>query len=436
MITRRTKIQLAIFLVITLVGCTFVGARYARIDRWFYDDTYTVTVHLAESGGIYDGASVTYRGVGIGQVGELSLTDDGVDVRLDIDKEHDHIPADAHAVVGNRSAVGEQYVELQPQSQSGPYLRDGSSIARDRTTTPIAVEKLLGDVSRTVSSVDKEALRTTVSELGVAFDGTGTDLQRIMDTTSSFLETADANFELTTRLLRESNTVLRTQVQQRGNLRSFARDFGLFTDTLVQSDQTIRELIENGSLGANQLAALLAETKVDLGDLLRDLVTTGRIVRKHLDGFNVVLSIYPYVVEGGFTVVSKSDTGLYDAHFGLVLTNQQPCHRGYEGTNRRTPQELETQPMNEDAHCAEPATESNARGAQNAPLPRAVPGAAKAPVAAFDPETGAVVWGAEARRLAGTVAGRPEADDASGERTDRKDSFSWLYLDQAVAGAQ
>ena len=35
--------------------------------------------------------------------------------------------------------------------------------------------------------------------------------------------------------------------------------------------------------------------------------------------------IYPYVVEGGFTVVSKSpDTGLYDAHFGMILTSEPP----------------------------------------------------------------------------------------------------------------
>ena len=33
MITRRTKIQLMIFVVITLVGVTFVGARYAQLDR-------------------------------------------------------------------------------------------------------------------------------------------------------------------------------------------------------------------------------------------------------------------------------------------------------------------------------------------------------------------------------------------------------------------
>ena len=59
---------------------------------------------------------------------------------------------------------------------------------------------------------------------------------------------------------------------------------------------------------------------------------------KHLDGIEQILVLYPYVVEGGFTVVSKSpDTGLYDAHFGMIL-QQDPhvCNEGYEGTNQRT----------------------------------------------------------------------------------------------------
>ncbi len=42
MITRRTRIQLMVFVVITLLGVSFVGARYARLDRLFFDDTYTV----------------------------------------------------------------------------------------------------------------------------------------------------------------------------------------------------------------------------------------------------------------------------------------------------------------------------------------------------------------------------------------------------------
>ena len=68
MIERRTKIQLLIFVIITLVGVSFVGARYARLDRLLVDDTYTVVAHFAESGGIFAGGEVTYRGVEVGQV--------------------------------------------------------------------------------------------------------------------------------------------------------------------------------------------------------------------------------------------------------------------------------------------------------------------------------------------------------------------------------
>ncbi len=42
---------------------TFVGARYARLDRFFYDDTYTVVAHFPDSGGAFAGAEVSYRGV-------------------------------------------------------------------------------------------------------------------------------------------------------------------------------------------------------------------------------------------------------------------------------------------------------------------------------------------------------------------------------------
>ena len=48
MITARTKKQLIAFLILTLVGVTFVGARYARLDRLFYDSAYTVSPERRE----------------------------------------------------------------------------------------------------------------------------------------------------------------------------------------------------------------------------------------------------------------------------------------------------------------------------------------------------------------------------------------------------
>ncbi|WP_243056419.1 MCE family protein [Nocardioides sp. SR21] len=419
MITRRTRIQLLVFVVITLLGVTFVGARYAQLDRMLFDDSYTVVAHFSDSGGIFAGGEVTYRGVKVGRVGELELTDDGVDVHLEVDNGYDDIPADSLAVVGNRSAVGEQYVELQPQVDSGPYLRDDSEIANEDTRTPIPTQKLLADISNTVSSVDQEALATTVHEMGEAFAGTGEDLQRIIDTGDSFINEANANFDVTTALIRDSNRVLRTQVDSAGAIRNFASQMSLFSDALAGSDPALRQLIDDGSAAANELRTFLEDNEVDLGELINNLVTTGQVIVDHLPGVRQLLVVYPYVVEGGFTVVSKSpDTGLYDAHFGLILTTNPVCHQGYQGTDTRPPQDGSNRPMNESARCTEPPEMSNARGAQN--LGRA--GAAyRAPVASYDPETGELRWGSRAHQD-DTVAATP-APLSFGE-----DSWKWLFL--------
>lgn len=420
MITRRTRIQLLIFVAITLVGVSFVGARYARLDRYVVDDQFTVVAHFERSGGIYEGAEVTYRGVQIGRVGELSLTADGVDAHLDIDDEHDDIPGDTLAVVGNRSAVGEQYVELQPRVDDGPYLSDGSEIEMADTRTPIATEKLLADISDTVQSVDQEALSTTVEELGEAFGGTGRDLQRIIDTGNSFIEEADANFELTSSLIRDSNTVLSTQVDQADAFRTFANQLSLFSGTLADADPDLRRVIDQGSGAANQLRTFLEQHGVELGELVGNVATTGEVVVQHLDGIQQILSIYPYVVEGGFTVVAKSpDTGRYDAHFGLILTTTPVCHGGYEGTDTRPPQDGSNRPMNTDAGCTEPPGTSNARGVQN--LQRAA-ASYRAPVlATYDPGKGRLRWG-DRVPAAEADTGSP-APASFGE-----DAWKWLFL--------
>jgi phospholipid/cholesterol/gamma-HCH transport system substrate-binding protein len=423
-ITRRTKLQLLVFAVITLLGVTFVGARYAQLDKAFYDDNYTVTASFADSGGIFAGGEVTYRGVSVGKVHELELTDAGVDVVLDIDDGFDEIPADTLAVVGNRSAVGEQYVELQPQRDDGPYLHDGSEIDEQDTRLPIATDTLLTHLSETVESVDKDDLKTTVDELGAAFAGTGEDLQTIIDSGNSFISTANDNFDVTTALIRDSNTVLHGQIDSESAIRNFSSQLQAFSSVLAGADPDLRHLIDTGGVAATQLRTFLEQNRVELGDLINNLVTTGDVVVKHLDGIKQVLVIYPYVVEGGFTVVSKSpDTGLYDAHFGLVMTTQKVCHQGYGTSDTRPPQDGGNRPMNVDARCDEPATESNARGAQNAP--RAAVSYADSPVvASYDPDTGKLTWGDQASSSTGVAA-----PSSLGE-----ESWKWLFLQPLTSG--
>ena len=426
MITRRTKIQLVIFVIITVLGVAYVGARYARLDRIVRDDAYTVVAHFSESGGIFAGGTVTYRGVRVGRVDKLELTEGGVDVYLDIDNKYDDIPSDTLALVGNRSAVGEQYVELQPETDDGPYLENDSEIANSKTSTPIQTETLLKNLSDTVSSIGTKDLRTATTELGTAFAGTGPDLQRIIDTGNDFLQAADDNFGVTTRLIADSNVVLNGQLASESALRTFAKQLSLFTGTVADADPDLRRLFDVGSFAANQLRTFIEQNRAEISSLLNNLITTGEIVSKRLPGIQQVLVLYPYVVEGGFTVVSKTpETGLYDAHFGAIITDQPICHAGYDPSEQREPQDGSNAPMDEDARCTEPAAMSNARGAQNAP-PR--PGATygSPTVASYDPDSGKLTWGGDVDPTLsspGTVAPRSLGEE----------SWKWLYLQPLTA---
>jgi phospholipid/cholesterol/gamma-HCH transport system substrate-binding protein len=201
---------------------------------------------------------------------------------------------------------------------------------------------------------------------------------------------------------------------------------------LAGADPDLRTLIDTGGVAATQLRTFLEQNQVELGDLINNLVTTGDVVVQHLDGIKQLLVIYPYVVEGGFTVVSKSsDTGLYDAHFGLIITDNPVCHEGYGGTDTRPPQDGSNRPMNVDARCTEPASQSNARGAQN--VPRAAASYTGAPVlASYDPETGRLTWGSRgANGAAGLESGGSVAPPTLGE-----ESWKWLFLQPLTTGQE
>jgi phospholipid/cholesterol/gamma-HCH transport system substrate-binding protein len=328
-ITRLTKIQLIIFAIVTVIGGAFVGGRYAQLDRLVVDRSYAVTAQFSDSGGIFAGAQVTYRGIPVGTVGELQFDDGGVKATLEIEKSAPKIPRDVLAVVANKSAIGEQFVDLQPRSKSGPFLAAGSAIPLGSTRIPIDTTTLLVDVDRLVASVDTDSLRTVVDELGQAFEGTGPDLARILDTSSEFIETADDNIDITRALIRDSDSVLQTQIDKRGELATFSQNLALLSDTLVDADPDLRRLLDKGSDSAATLRAVVDENADDLGSAVRDLVIANEPLAENVLGLQTIFILYPYLLEGSFSVVEHEvkggkETGEYNAAFGLVLTDTTP----------------------------------------------------------------------------------------------------------------
>lgn len=367
MITTRVRLQLLAFVIVTVLGLGYVSVRYLGAAALFGAGPYPVTLQLTDSGGIFTGAEVTYRGVSVGRVGPLRLTAQGVDAQLEIDPDAPPIPADSDAVVSDLSVIGEQFVDLRPVRRDGPTLRAGSVIPASRTSTPVPIGDLIAHLDTFLRSVPLDSLRTVVHELGTALTGTGADLQILLDSTDAFTRDAIAALPQTVTLIRDGRVVLQTQNEQSSAIISFSRDLALLAAQLRSSDPDLRRLIATTPQFADQTSGLLRESGTQIGQLLADLLTVSRVALPRQAALRHLLSVYP-VVTGGTDSSVVPDDGF--VHLGLALNLFDPyaCVRGYQGTIRRSGTDTKPIPANRDAFCAEPpGSPTDVRGAQNVP---------------------------------------------------------------------
>ncbi|MFK0177611.1 MCE family protein [Streptomyces xanthochromogenes] len=380
MLTLATRLKNLAFLVIGVLVLGYTGFRYADVGHYVgIRDYYTVKVHLAETGGLFTHSNVTYRGVSVGRVGPIGLTDDGVVAELRINNSAPPIPTALDAVVANLSAVGEEYIDLRPTTDDGPYLGDGGVIDQYQTSTPAPVTTVLSSVNGLAASVPLDSLRTVVDEFGKAFEGRGDDLQVLLDNGTDFVRAADKALPSTTTLLADGQTVLTTQAEEGQAIRTFASGAKELAATLKGSDTDLRRLIAAAPDAAGQVSGLLRDLNPSISVVLANLLTTADVAVTRQRGIEELLVEVPPLVAAGATAIDTKG-----ANLGMAVTffAPLPCTEGYGGTVYRNGLEtVDTPSLNTKARCAAPASSGkDVRGSAHAPTgaplgPPAQPGA-------------------------------------------------------------
>ncbi|MBT0565180.1 MCE family protein [Williamsia sp. CHRR-6] len=374
MVSRLQIKQLIALVIVALIALSVVAVRYARIDALAGIGQYTVHADFSgDSGGIFTNAEVTYQGVPVGRVTDLKLTRNGVRVDLQLASRGPKIPASVEAVVANRSAIGEQYVDLRPVRPGGPYLEDNSVITD--TSVPVAVEDFVASTIELTSSVPLDDLNTVITELGKAFNGRSDDLRSLVNALSNLSKSGNDNLPQTISLIRNSDTVLQTQSEQSDAILEWSRSLGLITAQLATSDPDLRRLLTTGTTSASELSALLTRSGGDITTAVRNLALDVRNVRGTFFNASPALAMLSQMSGG------SSSTANGDGHirFGITFeTNNPPsCTVGYEGTQKIIAEEKRKNPnfdinyddfpFNTDARCAVPqGNPTDVRGAQNA----------------------------------------------------------------------
>lgn len=373
MLTRATRIKLAVFTVIGLLVIAYTGIHYANLGRYLgLRGYYVVRLQLANAGGIFPNADVTYRGVSVGRVGAMRLTDRGVEADLDISDSAPPIPTRLTAAVADLSAVGEQYVDLRPVTTTGPYLSGGSVISQHSTQLPIPVTSLLSSINSLALSLPLTQLRTVVGELATGFNDEGSNLRALLDGNRALSQAAESTVNQAKKLINDSRTVMSTQIEEARALRSFSASARQLAARLVASDSDLRRFITDAPQAAGQLDGLLTDTNPSLAVLIANLLTTSEVTMTRGRALDELLSALPADVAAGSTVINSKG-----ARFGVALTffSPLPCIAGYGGTQYRNG--LDTSPgppLNTGAHCGLPASSGvDVRGSAHAPSGGPVP---------------------------------------------------------------
>ncbi|MBY4573009.1 mammalian cell entry protein [Gordonia paraffinivorans] len=373
MIGKLVKIQLAVFVVVGLVALVYVGAKYARLDKLAGVGVYTVTAQMPDSGGIFTNAEVTYLGVPVGRVGDLSLTKDGVDVKLELNSGGPEIPASSVAVVASRSAIGEQYVDLQPTTATGPYLKNGDIITKSELPPPL--QDVVKSAIDFTSSIPVDDLHVVVTELGKAFNGRADDLTRLVDSLGKLSRAGVDNLGQVIGLIQDSNVVLETQADQSDAILTWSRNLNLITATLATADPDLRRLLTTGTLSATQISELIQKNGNDISKVVKDLAEVARTIEPATYTSSVTVAMLSALSAGSHAPAP----GDGQTHFGIVLETNNPaaCTRGYESTQemiaaikRKNPDfdvHYDDFPFNTDARCTVPqGNPTGVRGADRA----------------------------------------------------------------------
>ncbi|MEU1207781.1 MCE family protein [Nocardia sp. NPDC005825] len=234
----------------------------AGVAWWSYDrlETTKITAYFDKSIGIYKGSDVRVLGVPVGRVDSVTPKGDVVEVVMKVDRKYD-IPADAKAAQITPSVVSDRYIQLAPAYKGGPKMGRNATIPKDRTATPVEVDRLYKSITE---------LSEALGPNGANKDGALNQLARTG--AENLAGNGDALGNSFTQLSKAAHALS----DSRTDIFDTVKNLQTFVQTLADNDAQVRTF--NTQLAS--LAGFLSDERQTLGDALSLLsVALGDVAR-------------------------------------------------------------------------------------------------------------------------------------------------------------
>lgn len=370
MIDRLSRIQLMIFAVVTVLTVGSISIFYLRLPEAVGIGSYNITADFSAGGGLYENANVTYRGVTVGRVESVGLSDNGVVAHMRLNSGTP-VPENVTATVKSVSAVGEQYVDLvPPEDPAQATLGDGSNIGLNRTAIGQDIYGLLQQADALVSSVGDSRLQDLLKETFKAFNGSGPELARLIQSSRLLIDEANSSYGQTSQLIDQAGPFLEAQIRSGDDIRSLADGLARLTGEVANADPQLRDTLQTVP-GATEAANTTFEgIRPTFPVLAANLANFGRIGVIYNKSLEHALVVFPALLAALNTVAGGLPTdegGKLD--FKVDLGDPPPCSVGFIPPSQiRSPADTTLRELPTDMYCKVAQNDpSVVRGARNYP---------------------------------------------------------------------
>jgi len=261
--------------ILVYLWLTFGGSIPLRAEGYRFDVEFPEAAQLAQE------ADVRISGVNVGKVKKkLPNRESGMtDVTIELDDEYAPLPVDTHAILRQKTLLGETYVELTPGSRSSRMVADGGTLPRGQVSPTVELDEIF----RAFDPRTRAAFRSWLDQQGRAVGQGGEALNAALGNLTPFAQNSQDVF----RILRRQDAATTGLV----------RDTGAVFEALSERRGQLRSLIENSNRVFSVTAARnqeLAETFAVLPTFLRETrATTTRLTRFALDTDPLVTQLRP-----------------------------------------------------------------------------------------------------------------------------------------------
>jgi virulence factor Mce-like protein len=230
---------------------------------------YRFTVAFPKSLALAEQSEVRISGVDIGHVVALKLGPDGrTHATLEILQKYAPVRSNMHAILRQKTLLGETYVQLIPKGSNAPFLHEGRQLPNGQVEPSVTLDGVL-------SAFDPKTRRDFQIWQQALAEGTNGRGEQI-----------NAAFAELEPFVEHGNQLVGILNSQEGAVRALVRNTGVVFNALAGRDHQLEGLIVNGE----HTFHALAEGSQSFADAFRALPTferNSRTALKEIDRFAV-----------------------------------------------------------------------------------------------------------------------------------------------------